>query len=235
MDETEFRAYLKKSGKQAHVVDGLVGQVQRFAAYLAKERGQSLESAAVPDLLAYAQALEAARPGSARTQVRGLGLYYRFCGRSELAEAANALREAGIARHRVALKLAEFLGMVPADLEALARAGIRTTDQMLGAGRTPESRRELAGQTGLALEKILELVCLSDLARLPGVKGIRARLYYEAGVHTPLELASWEVEALLAETAAFVARTGFPGTAPLPQEVRSTIATARTLPRVVEY
>ena len=235
MDEAGFRAYLKKSGKQAHVVDGLVGQVQRFAAYLAQERGRTLEGAAVADLLAYAGALDAAKPGSARTQVRGLGLYYRFCGRTELAEAANELREAGIAHHRAAFKLAEFLEVDPAALDALARAGIRTTEQMLEAGRTPDSRQSLAEQTGLDTQAILELVCLSDLARLPGVKGIRARLYYSAGIRTPQELAAREAEALLAETAAYVERTGFPGVAPLPQEVRSTIAAARALPAVVEY
>jgi predicted RecB family nuclease len=50
----------------------------------------------------------------------------------------------------------------------------------------------LATQTGIPVEVVLELVKLSDLARLPGVKGIRARLYYDAGVDTVENLASFE-------------------------------------------
>lgn len=42
MDDAGFRAYLKKSDKKAHVVDGLVAQVQRFANYLTTERGQAI-------------------------------------------------------------------------------------------------------------------------------------------------------------------------------------------------
>jgi hypothetical protein len=76
---------------------------------------------------------------------------------------------------------------------------------------------------------------LSDLARLPGVKGIRARLYYDAGVDCVEKMAACETEALLALTAEFVERTGFNGIAPLPKEVASTIANAKRLPRVVEY
>ncbi len=82
---------------------------------------------------------------------------------------------------------------------------------------------------------MLELVKLSDLARLPGVKGIRARLYYAAGVDCVEKLAACEPDDLLAATAAFVQRTGFNGTPPLPKEVSSTIANTRKLPRVVEW
>jgi predicted RecB family nuclease len=82
---------------------------------------------------------------------------------------------------------------------------------------------------------VLELVKLSDLSRLPGVKGIRARLYYDAGVDTVEKLAAWEPEALLSLTQEFVQRTQFEGIAPLPKEVSSTIANARKLPKVVEW
>jgi hypothetical protein len=54
-------------------------------------------------------------------------------------------------------------------------------------------------------------------------------------VDTVEKLASQEPDALLRLTAEFVARTGFDGIAPLPKEVRSTIASARKLPKIVEY
>lgn len=113
--------------------------------------------------------------------------------------------------------------------------GIKTAGRMLAEGRTEEKRLELARRAGISLEEVLELIKLSDLARLPGVKGIRARLYFDAGVDTVEKLASLKPEALLALTAEFVQRIGFKGIAPLPKEVSSTIANARYLPKVVDW
>ena len=105
---------------------------------------------------------------------------------------------------------------------------------MLAACRTPIQRAVLAKEDGILDEVVLGLVKLSDLARLPGVKGIHARLYYDAGVDTVEKMAGWEPEALLSMMAEIVERTGFNGIAPLPKEVSSTIANARKLPKVVE-
>jgi hypothetical protein len=132
-------------------------------------------------------------------------------------------------------RLREFRGVRPDHVERLAAAGIKTAEQMLTAGQTAEKRAALAQDTGIPEEAILELVKLSDLARLPGIKGIRARLYYDAGVDCVERMVSCEPEALLALTAEFVERTAFDGIAPLPKEVSSTIANAKRLPRVVEY
>lgn len=132
-------------------------------------------------------------------------------------------------------KLKDFLGVNPDYIARLETVGVKNTAQMLLAGRNPQKRDELAEKAGLPLESVLELVKLSDLARLPGVKGIRARLYYDAGVDTVEKMAAWEPEALLAMTGKFVRVTGFTGTAPLPKEVSSTIANAKMLPKVVEW
>jgi hypothetical protein len=106
---------------------------------------------------------------------------------------------------------------------------------MLAAGRTPQMRSDLAARSGVAPQAILELVMLSDLARLPGLKEVRARLYYNAGVRTPGEIAKWEIEALRLKLEDFVQRTNFPGIPPLPKEVQSTIESARRLQALVEY
>ena len=85
-------------------------------------------------------------------------------------------------KKRNPFKLQEFRGINPEIVEKLKAFQIRTADQMLTAGKTKESRSELAQKTGVAESDLLELVKLSDLSRLPGVKGIRARLYYDAGM-----------------------------------------------------
>jgi predicted RecB family nuclease len=132
-------------------------------------------------------------------------------------------------------KLRDFMGVNPKQITKLAAIGVKTTGQMLSAGQTAESRVNLAGKAGIPVEVVVELVKLSSLARLPGVKGIRARLYYDAGVDTVEKLAEYEPDTLLRITAEFVRATAFPGIAPLPKEVSSTIATARKLPKLVEW
>ena len=132
-------------------------------------------------------------------------------------------------------KLRSFRGIDQEIIARLEAAGIKTTLQMLKAGQTDEMRAALAKFAGIPLGAVLELVKLSDLARLPGVKGIRARLYYEAGVDSVEKLAEYKPDDLLSLTGEFVRKTGFEGIAPLPKEVSSTIETARKLPKVVEW
>jgi len=139
------------------------------------------------------------------------------------------------AKHQNPFKLGDFMGVNPDQIAKLASIGIRTAGQMLKAGETPRGRADLAREAGIPLEIITELVTLSDLSRLPGVKSIRARLYFDAGVDTVEKLATYEPEELLALTTDFVQRTGFVGIAPLPKEVSSTVANARKLPRVIEW
>ena len=96
----------------------------------------------------------------------------------------------------------DFRGVNPEHIAKLELTGVKKAGQMLVAGQTPEKRKSLAKETEIPAEAVLELVKLSDLARLPGVKGVRARLYYDAGVDSVEKLAAWEPEALLAMTAA---------------------------------
>ena len=102
-------------------------------------------------------------------------------------------------------------------------------------GKTPALRQTLAEATGVPLETILEYTQLSDLTRVGALKRVRARLYYDAGVDTIDALAAWDPAALREMFVEYVTRTGFDGIAPLPKEIRNAVATAKTLPRLVEY
>lgn len=100
----------------------------------------------------------------------------------------------------------------------LEKEGIINVDQMLERGKTPRDRKELSKKTGIPPESILECVKLSELSRLGGVKGIRARLYFYAGVDTLDKMASWDPEELRAYLTGFVKWTSFNGIASLPKE-----------------
>lgn len=137
-------------------------------------------------------------------------------------------------KRRTPFKIREFRGVDPEVVAKLEAYGIKTAEQLLVAGATQLQRTTLGAAIGVPEAIILELVKLSDLARLPGVKGIRARLYYAAGVDSIEKMAAAEPEGLRQMLITFVEQTGFAGVAPLPKEVSSTIANAQKLPKVVE-
>jgi len=234
VDEEGYRRYLRRKGKKEHVIDELLGGVRRYAAQLAN-RGVTLGDAADTDLAEYIAALGPLDKGGAKNELRAVALYYGYLGRQDLAQQASSVRGASVAATRRAFPLAALRGVDASLIARLHDLGIDNAAQMLAAGRTPADRERLAGQAEVATAAILELVKPSDLARLPGLKAVRARLYYDAGAETPAAIAAWEPEALLLALSEFVERTGFDGIAPLPKEVRSTVEAARKLAQVVKY
>lgn len=234
MDMEDFRKHLRTYGKKPHVVKGLIRQVSAFADFLEHEREKGLDSATADDLQDYVGKLEPAETRT-RIRIRGLIFYYHFSGNSSLAALAHRLREEETARNRRLPALRDLRGVDLDTVRVLAERGIVNVDQMLEAGRTPEARGRLAAETGLPAGIILELVRLSDLSRVRGVKQVRARLYLEAGIDTLEKAAACDPEALRRELVEFVERTGFEGLAPLPKEVQHFVRTAGELPKIVQY
>jgi len=231
-EEMAFRQSLKRAGKKEHVVDGLIGQVQAFEAYLSDAGAAGLEAAGERELQGYVATLN---PKAIKGRMRGLALYYGFMGNESLARLAGEIREERVAKTRKAFRLREFRGVDLDDVARLEAVGIVTVEDMLGAGKTREARHQLSERAGVPLPVILELVKLSDLSRLGAVKSVRARLYYDAGLDTPDKFTAWEPGVLRQYLVEWVERTGFDGIAPLPKEIRNAIATAQSLPKIVAY
>jgi len=233
VNEEEFIRFLKRQGRTADVALRVAAIVGEFARHLEAERGKGLDEAAPADLEAYVASIECAPKTSAKGQLWAICYYYDYSGNQPMRERAHALRAARVAK--AAFPLAGFQGVDPTHVARLAAVGVKDAAQMLAAAATPAARVRLAERAGVPPVAVEELTRLADLARLPGVKGVRARLYYDAGVDSVERLAAWEPEALRAMLVEYVARTGFDGIAPLPKEAEHTVATARRLPRVVEY
>jgi hypothetical protein len=232
MDEEGFISYMKKQRKTEHTISTCVDNVKDFEDFL-KQHGTSLEKASKQDLESYtADHLEKKRVSKV---MWGLSYYFRYVGADHLLGAAGRTRETRVKASRTAFKLRDFRGVDPRHATKLAELGVDDTRKMLEAGRTPSMRSELSERSGLGISVIEELAKLSDLSRIPGVKGIRARLYYDAGFDSLDKLRTVTKETLLEVTREFVERTGFDGIAPLPKEAESTIATAKKLPDLVEW
>jgi hypothetical protein len=228
-----FGGYLRRGGRSENAADRVISNVGQFEQYLREHRGQQLDEATGEDLEAYVDWFERGTGKSAKGQLWAIRYYAQFCQDDDLAHLAGLLRQKRIKRKAFPLK--GFRGVAEDVTGRVAAAGIRNVQQMLTAGATPGGRAALSERTGVPAETILELVKLSDLARIPGVKGIRARLYHDAGVDTVEKMAQWEPEALREAMKAFVKNTGFEGIAPLPAEARFTVAEARRLPKIVAW
>jgi hypothetical protein len=234
MDEVGFGSFLKRGGRSPQAAARCVRYVEQFEQYLHAYRGgKGLQDADADDLEQFVEWVEEEPKASANTHLWALRYHFEYTGNDELRSLASALRRQRTKKAPFAL--ASFRGVDPEQIEKLASRGIRNVSQMLEAGGTPSDREALAQATGVPPDTILEYVKLSDLARIPGVKSIRARLYHDAGADTVEKLAAWDPEALRLMLIDFVERTGFDGIAPLPKEAEFTVTTAKRLLRVVEY
>jgi len=231
--EEDFRHFLKRGGRSDSALRRVIGYVGDFRRYLEDHRNKGLDEATPQDLEAFVAAVELEPKASAKGHLWGIGYYYDYASNADMQKLAGTLREERIERRPFSLK--DFRDVDPKALEALAATGIRNVRQMLEAGRTRRGRAALAEETGLPVDVILELVQLSDLARIPGIKGIRAGLYHDAGVETVAKMAAWDPEDLREMLVEFVERTAFDGIAALPTEVSFSVARAKSLPKVIEY
>ncbi|MFX0168587.1 MAG: DUF4332 domain-containing protein [Candidatus Hodarchaeota archaeon] len=236
MDERGFRKFLKQKSKTPQVVDRVVKLVQGFQSYLKNQVPEKLlNQAESEDLEAYVIWVEQDLKESAKTPLWALGSYFEYTKNHELVVKARKLREQRTARQRKPYLLKKFMGVNPDYIEKLAELKIRDVKQMIQHGRTPQQRQTLAKQTAIPIKAIEDLVSLSDLSRLPGIKSIRARLYVDMGVQSIPMMAQWNPEELRLKATEFVTKTGFKGIPPLPKEVANAVEKAKSLSKLVEW
>jgi hypothetical protein len=234
MDEEGFKEFLRRGGRSQSAIMRCIARVMEFERYLLKHKGKKRLAKAIPeDLEDFVVWIEEKTQTSAKTHLWALRYYYEFTSDEVMPRLIGELREQRIKRKPFELK--KFRGVNPRYADKLAAIGIRNAKQMLKAGKTRVGRENLSEKTGIPLEAILEYVKLSDLARIPGIKGIRARLYFDAGVDTVEKMAEWNPKELREMLVKFVERTGFDGIAPLPKEAEFSVKKAKKLPKIVEY
>jgi replicative superfamily II helicase len=233
-DVEEFRIYLRRKGKKSHVVEGLIKRCNVFDEFLHQKQKPNMGMASIEDIRAFFDSMKDQK-ADVNNHLRAIGLYYRFKSKPELSALASKLREQEISSARKPYPLKNFREVNPEHVNKLTAIGVKNAEQMLELGKTPISRQKLSDKTGIPAKTLLEFVKLSDLSRIEGVKDIRARLYYDAGIDTVEKMAKWNPEKLRTHLVEFVKKTGFKGIAPLPKEAKHTVETAKKLPKNVEY
>lgn len=223
MDEYGFIASMKKDKKSERAIRAHVEATKAFEKHLI-QKGKTLETATSEDLRLYCT--------QGAVNIFGIWCYYEFSGNEVMwATASMIWSEPNYAK----FKLKEFMGVDLETVATLKKHGIVTAPQMVEAGKTPVARAALAQKTGLSEDAILELVKLSDQARIGGHKRVRARLFHNAGLDTLEKIAALQPEEVREIQIEYIERTGFPGIPSTPKEAAHSVILARYLPRLVKY
>lgn len=82
------------------------------------------------------------------------------------------------------------------------------------------------------IDDIIHLFAICDLMRLPGVKDIRASLYYNCGYKRLQDFAAEEVDNMRGKIRMFIANTNSDKSVPLRKELSTQIAVAKVLPHI---
>jgi hypothetical protein len=232
LNKKKFIEFLQKKKKSERAINSYTDYVQQYEAYLFEhKKRKKIEKAGKKDLHDFEIWAEKNNLKINR-YLWGIKEYYDFISKEALKLEANAMIGE---RYLSQFKLKDFAGVKQSYTKKLAKEGIKTAKEMLYAGLNKQKRRELSRNTGIPLEDVLELVKLSDQARIGGHRKVRARLYHEAGLDTIDKMAacdSGEMRNLLAD---FIRKTGFKGIAPTPGEAQNTVTMARYLKRLVQY
>ncbi len=132
------------------------------------------------------------------------------------------------------MRVQEVRGMGATLAEKLVASGIKTTEDLLAAGKTPAGRKELAARVGVDQKALLEVLNRADLARIKGIGEVYSNLLENAGVDTVAELTKRVPANLYAKLAA-QAQNGDARRAPTLTQVESWVKQAKELGRGIEY
>lgn len=133
------------------------------------------------------------------------------------------------------IPLAKLPGIDPGHIGRLASVGIKDTMRLFDCAKDELDRAQLARQTEVPDDVLLELLKLSDVARAPYVGPAFARLLIESGVDTIARLAAQSPESLRERLVATKHETGvYRASIPGVEDMASWLNTVRRLPRAIE-
>ena len=121
------------------------------------------------------------------------------------------------------------------EAEALKSVGIRTTEKLLEAAKSPKGRRLLAASTELNEKQLLHWANIADKLRIRGMGREYAGLLCEVGVETVKELQYRNPARLAKSMAEANKRRKLVRFLPSEKLVRRWVEHARKLPRKITY
>jgi hypothetical protein len=226
MEKGNFREYMKQGKKPAKTIDAYVKSVEFYAGFLHSQQHVSNPGDARPVDLEKFVNLGGNQGENVYRHLWGIRTYYEFIQHADMEMKASEWMEYLQNETR---KLGEFPKVDRECVKKLSAIGITTVNQLLSAGDTREKLVGLSEKSGASQVSLMELFKLSNLSRLPGLKKVRGRLFYEAGLDTLDKIAAHEPEDVHRILKDYVEKTGYEGIAPTPGEAQVTVKMARFL------
>jgi hypothetical protein len=232
LDENKFRSFLKQKKKPETTINSYINRTKVFEEFLSSRTPpKGLNEATredIEDFIVWGKE----QGFNVYLHLWGIQFYYLYVKNINLYNIANEMKEwVQLEKYR----LKDFEGVNKENIKILGSIGIRTALQMLEKGRTPIEREKLAKESGVPLNYILELIKLSNLARIGGLKKKRARLFYDAGFDTLDKIAAKDIDGLMNDIDNYIKKTGFSGRGVSISEAKHTISMAEFLQRIIEY
>lgn len=131
--------------------------------------------------------------------------------------------------------LRDIPGVRAEHVARLAAAGILHSKHVFERAQTPAERRTLAESTGIPPGALLELVKLSDLARVGGMGPAYVRLLYEAGADGIEVLAEQDPVRLRDQAFSVNATHHWTHVVPSLEDLTNYVRTAKKLPKAIRY
>jgi hypothetical protein len=234
MNLEDFRRYLKKKGKKEKVIERNINTIEFFQKFLKNENRGTISEVSFEDINSFVDKIEKTG-GSAKGYLYVLMNYFKYLEKMDLFSYVAKLREERTSKTRRIFPLKDFMDIDPLIIEKLSSIEIKNVKQMLEQGRSKEQRQQLAKRLDISENKILELVSLSDLTRLGYVKRKLSRLYYNAGIHSPLQLTEFEPDSLHYFLKDYVMKSSWKGMIPNKKDLANNIKNARKLSKIVEH
>jgi len=233
LNEEKFRKYMNQLKKPDASISSYINRVRTFESYLMEQNPpKGLDEATSEDIEDFAMVWGREKGLNTYQYLWGVQYYYLYIGDIMLHNTSDEIKEwVQLEKY----KLRDFQDVDKEHVKKLGATGIRTAKQLLERGRTPTERAELERKSGVPAEYILELVKLSNLARIGGLKKKRARLFYDAGFDTLDKIARKEPDELIEELSQHIETTGFDGRASSQSEAEHTVTMAKFLRRILEF
>jgi hypothetical protein len=133
------------------------------------------------------------------------------------------------------VNFAEIPGIAPQVVEQLAEVGIKHTKHLFEQARTYTARVALAQRTGIAEAVMLELIQLTDLARIGWVGPIGVRLFHAAGAVTVTALLALNLDTFYAQVIAVNQERQYMKVKLTRKDIALCVDMAKKLPNVIEY
>jgi hypothetical protein len=133
------------------------------------------------------------------------------------------------------VNLGDFPGVDPEHIKKLAAVGIKHSKHLFERAMSRGDRAALSGQVDVPSGDLLELVKLSDLARVSGVGPVFARIMLDAGIDSLEKLANSSADATFERFVAVNKEKQYTGARFTVKDVQYCIRMANELPKVVEY